>query len=169
MPYIAKPIDRDQVTISTMDSMVEWNSTARVIDHFVESLDLGKLDFEKTGPNYEVRPSYDPKSLLKLYLYGYRNDVRSSRKLAKACEVNIEVMWMMGGLKPDFRTISDFRKDNIKSLKGVFREFTERVTVDLETGFVSIDGSKFKAWNSKDRNFTIMKLDDRTSLRYPYR
>ena len=161
MPYIEKPIDRDQVTISTLDSMVEWDSTARVIDHFVECLDLGRLGFEKTGPNYEGRPSYDPKSLLKLYLYGYRNDVRSSRKLARACEVNIEVMWMMGGLKPDFRTISDFRKDNINSLNGVFREFTERVTVDLETGFVSIDGSKFKAWNSKDRNFTIMKLDDR--------
>ena len=161
MPYIAKPIDRDQVTISTLDSMVGWDSTARVIDHFVDCLDLDKLGFEKTGPNYEGRPSYDPQSMLKLYLYGYRNDLRSSRKLARACEVNVEVMWMMVGLKPDFRTISDFRKDNIKSLKGVFREFTERVTVDLKTGFVSIDGSKFKAWNSKDRNFTITKLDDR--------
>ena len=121
MPYIAKPIDCDQITMSTLESMVGWDSTARVIEHFVECLDHGKLGFEKTGPNFEGRPSYDPKSLLKLYLYGYRNDVCSSRKLAKACEVNIEVMWMMGGLRPDFRTISDFRKDNIKSLKGVFR------------------------------------------------
>ena len=109
MPYIAKPIDRDQVTISTLDSMVGWDSTARVIDHFVDCPDLDKLGFERTEPNFEGRPSYDPQSMLKLYLYGYRNGLRSSRKLARACEVNIEVMWMMGGLKPDFCT------ENIKS------------------------------------------------------
>jgi transposase len=161
MPYIAKPIDRNQVTIGTLDSMVDRNSIARVIDHFVNRLDLAELGFEKTEPSFEGRPCYDPQSMLKLYLYGYRKNIRSSRKLEAACEVNIEVMWMVGGLKPDFRTISDFRKDNIGSLRGVFREFVRRVTVDLETGFVSIDGSKFKAWNSKDRNFTVMKLDDR--------
>jgi transposase len=161
MPYIAKPIDRNQVTINTLDSMVDRNSTARVIDHFVNRLDLTELGFEKTKPSFEGRPCYDPRSMLKLYLYGYRKNIRSSRKLEAACEVNIEVMWMLGGLKPDFRTISDFRKENIDSLKGVFKEFVRRVTIDLKTGFVSIDGSKFKAWNSKDRNFTVMKLDDR--------
>jgi transposase len=141
--------------------MVDRNSTARVIDYFADCLDLARLGFEKTEPSIEGRPCYDPRSMLKLYLYGYRKNIRSSRKLEAACEVNIEVMWMMGGLKPDFRTISDFRKENIGSLRGVFKEFVRRVTVDLETGFVSIDGSKFKAWNSKDRNFTVMKLDDR--------
>lgn len=161
MPYIEKPIDRNQVTVSTLDDMVEWNSIARVIDCFVDSLDLEKLGFTKAEPAFEGRPSYDPQSMLKLYLYGYRKNIRTSRKLASACTVNIEVMWMLGGLKPDFRTVSDFRKDNIDRLKAVFKEFVRRVTVDLETGFVSIDGSKFEAWNGKDRNFTIMKLDDR--------
>lgn len=99
--------------------------------------------------------------MLKLYLYGYRKGIRSSRKLAAACITNIDVMWMLGGLRPDFRTVAEFRKDHVENLKGVFKEFLRRVTVDLETGYVSIDGSKFKAWNGKDRNFTIMKLDDR--------
>lgn len=161
MPYVVKPIDRNQVTMNTLDAMVEWDSIARVIDCFVDHLDLKELGFEKTKPSLEGRPCYDPQSLLKLYLYGYRKTIRSSRKLAAACITNIEVMWMLGGLRPDFRTISDFRKDNIDNLKGVFKEFLRRVTVDLETGYVSIDGSKFKAWNGKDRNFTIMKLDDR--------
>ncbi len=119
------------------------------------------MGFEKTEPSFEGRPCYDPQSMLKLYLYGYRNNIRSSRKLEAACVTNIEVMWMLGGLRPDFRTISDFRKDNADNLKEVFKEFLKRVTVDLETGYVSIDGSKFKAWNGKDSNFTIMKLDDR--------
>lgn len=161
MPYIVKPIDRNQVTMKTLDAMVEWDSIARVIDCFVDHLDLKELGFEKAEPSFEGRPCYDPHSLLKLYLYGYRKSIRSSRKLAAACITNIDVIWMLGGLRPDFRTISDFRKDNIKNLKGVFKEFLRRVTVDLETGYVSIDGSKFKAWNGKDRNFTIMKLDDR--------
>ena len=161
MPYIDKPIDRDQIVISSLDAMVDGESTARVIDCFVDHLDLEELGFDKAEPSFEGRPCYDPASMLKLYLYGYRNNIRSSRKLAAGCNVNIEIMWLMGGLTPDFRTISDFRKDNIDCLKKVFREFVRRVTVDLETGFVSIDGSKFRAWNSKDRNFTIMKLDDR--------
>lgn len=161
MPYVIKPINRNQVTMSTLNSMVEWDSIARVIDCFVDHLDLKELGFEKTEPSFEGRPCYDPQSLLKLYLYGYRKNIRSSRKLAEACVTNIEVMWMLGGLRPDFRTVSDFRKDNVDNLKGVFKEFLKRVTVDVETGYVSIDGSKFKAWNGKDSNFTITKLDDR--------
>ena len=81
--------------------------------------------------------------------------------LFRSCETNIEVMWMLGGLTPDFRTISDFRKDNIDCLKKVFKEFAKRITVDVKKGFISVDGSKFRAVNSKDRNFTLMKLDDR--------
>ncbi len=161
MPYIVKPINRNQAVINTLDSMVEWDSIARVIDCFVDHIDLKEMGFEKAEPCFEGRPCYDPQSMLKLYLYGYRNNIRSSRKLEVACVTNIEVMWMLGGLRPDFRTISDFRKDNADNLKEVFKEFLKRVTVDLETGYVSIDGSKFKAWNGKDSNFTIMKLDDR--------
>ena len=161
MPYMPKPIDRNQIKMDNLDSMVSWNSMARVIDCFVDHIDMTEMGFTKSEPCFEGRPCYDPQSLLKLFFYGYRNGIRSSRKLAKACENNIEVIWMLGGLTPDFRTIADFRKDNISNLKKVFKEFTRRVTVDMKTGFVSIDGSKFKAANSKDNNFTILKLDDR--------
>lgn len=161
MPYMEKPIDRHQVRMDTLDSMVPWDSMARVIDCFIEHVDLAEMGFSKVEPSYEGRPCYDPKSLLKLLYYGSKNDLRLSRKLAKACEINVEVMWMLGGLTPDFRTISDFRKDNVENLKKLFKEFNRRITVDLKTGFVSIDGSKFKAVNSKDRNFTIMMIDDR--------
>lgn len=161
MPYKIKPIDRDQVMICAFDSLVGKKSIARIIDAFVDNIDLAKFKFKKSKSAKTGRSSYDPASMLKLYIYGYRKNIRSSRKLAEACEVNIDIMWMLGGLKPDFRTIADFRKENIDCLKGVFKEFTKRVTVDLKTGFVSIDGSKFKAWNSKDANFTITKLDDR--------
>ncbi len=161
MPYIAKPIDRDQVMIMTFDSLVGCNSIARVIDHFVNNIDLAGMGFKNAVPSFEGRPGYPAECMVKLYLYGYRKNIRSSRKLEAACSVNLEVIWLMGGLKPDFRTISDFRKDNIDCMKKVYKEFVKRVTVDMETGFVSIDGSKFKAWNSKDRNFTVMKLDDR--------
>lgn len=161
MPYVPKPIDRYQVKVNSLDEMVPWNSMARVIDCFVDHLNLNEMGFTKTEPSEEGRPCYDPQSMVKLYFYGYRNGIRSSRKLSKACDINIEVMWMMGGLRPDFRTIADFRKENVSSLKKVFKEFTRRVTVDLATGYVSIDGSKFRAVNSKDNNFTILKLDDR--------
>lgn len=161
MPYIKAPIDRDQMMMTSYNDLVDPESMARVIDYFVNCLDLSMLGFNNTKPSEEGRPSYPPSNMLKLYLYGYRNDLRSSRKLEKGCKVNIELIWLVDGMQPDFRTISDFRKDNIDSLKGVFREFTRRITVDLKTGVLSVDGSKFDAWNGKDRNFTITKLDDR--------
>ena len=161
MPYITPTIDVDQVMITTFDALVSPESTARIIRHFIDNVDLGELGFKNTKPSFEGRPSYPPSSMAKLYLYGYRNNIRSSRKLARACEVNMEVKWLMSGLTPDFRVISDFRKDNIDCMKKLYHEFTRRVTVDVKTGDVSIDGSKFKAWNSKDRNFTIHKLEER--------
>lgn len=109
----------------------------------------------------EGRPPYDPKSLLKIYIYGSENGIKSSRKLAKSCKVNVEVRWMTGGVEPDFRTIADFRKDNTGSLKKIFKEFNRRVSGAVGWGFASVDGSKFRACNSKDRNFTKNKLDDR--------
>lgn len=161
MPYIEKPIDRNQVMITTFDELVAPDSTARIINYFIDNADLEEMGFQNTIPAVEGRPSYPPPNMAKLYLYGYRNKIRSSRKLARACEVNIEAKWLMEGLTPDFRVISDFRKNNIDCMKKLYHEFTRRVTVDIESGDVSIDGSKFKAWNSKDRNFTVHKLEER--------
>jgi transposase len=141
------------------DSFVEPDSIARLIDAFVESLDLSEFGVKEGSA--EGRPGYDPKGMLKLYIYGNRKGIRSSRKLAEACRINMEVQWMMGGVKPDFRTISDFRKDNIGCMKAVFHEFNKRISGAVEWGFTSIDGSKFQANNSKNNNFTKSKLDDR--------
>lgn len=158
MHYI-ESFDRNQMMMTTWDSMVDSESTARLIDAFVDSLDLSKYGVKEIAP--EGRPPYDPRSLYKLYIYGSDNGIKSSRKLAKSCKVNVEVKWMLGGVEPDFRTIADFRKDNIDSLKKIFREFNKRISGAVEWGFTSIDGSKFAACNSKDNNFTNNKLDDR--------
>lgn len=158
MGYVEKK-DRYQVTIATFDSLVARESTARLIDAFVDSLELTSYGIKECS--HTGRPPYDPRDLLKLYIYGNVNSIRSSRKLHNACEVNVEVMWMLGGVTPDFRTISDFRKINFKALKKIFREFNKRLSGEVEWGFSSVDGSKFKSDNSKDNNFTSSKLDDR--------
>ena len=158
MHYV-ESFDRNQVMMTTWDSMVDSESTARLIDAFVDSLDLSEYGVKEIAS--EGRPPYDPRSLYKLYIYGSDNGIKSSRKLAKSCKVNVEVKWMLGGVEPDFRTIADFRKDNIDSLKKIFREFNKRISGAVEWGFTSIDGSKFAACNSKDNNFTKNKLDDR--------
>lgn len=158
MHYV-KAFDRNQMMMTTWDSMVDPESTARLIDAFVDSLDLAGYGVREMAA--EGRPPYDPKSLLKIYIYGSENGIKSSRKLAKSCMVNVEVRWMTGGVEPDFRTIADFRKDNTDSLKKIFKEFNRRISGAVEWGFASVDGSKFRACNSKDRNFTKNKLDDR--------
>lgn len=160
MPFMPS-MDRNQMMICSLNSFVDSESIARVIDVFVESLDLKEMGFEKTEAAAEGRPPYRPQALLKLYLYGNRKQIRSSRKLSEACKINIEAKWLMEGLEPDFRTISEFRKNNIECMKGVFHEFNARLFEVLMKGFKSVDGSKFQAWNSKDRNFTANKLDDR--------
>lgn len=158
MHYV-EAFDRNQMMMTTWNSMVEPDSTARLIDAFVDSLNLSDYGLKEIAA--EGRPPYDPKSLLKLYIYGSDNGIKSSRKLAKSCRVNVEVKWMLGGVEPDFRTISDFRKENIDSLKKIFHEFNRRISGAVEWGFTSIDGSKFSACNSKSNNFTKNKLDDR--------
>lgn len=158
MPYV-KTFDRDQFMICSWDSLVDPESIARLIDAFVESLDLSKYEIKEASS--EGRPAYDPKGLLKLYIYGSRKGIRSSRKLAESCKTNLEVKWLIGGVEPDFRTISDFRKNNIDCIKSIFHEFNRRISGVVEWGFASIDGSKFTANNSKDNNFTKNKLDDR--------
>ena len=109
----------------------------------------------------EGGPSYDPKSLYKLYIYGNRKGIRSSRKLAESCRVNPEVKWMISGEERDFRTIEDFRKDNIDSLKEIFHEFNRRISGAVGWGFSSVDRTKIQVNNWKDNNFTKNKLDDR--------
>lgn len=158
MPYI-KTFDRDQMMFCSWDSFVDKQSIARIIDAFIDSLDMQKVGVKQVA--VEGRPGYDPRGMFKLYIYGNRKGIRSSRKLADACATNIEVKWMLGGVEPDFRTISDFRKGNVSSLKKVFHEFNRRISGAVEWGFTSIDGSKINACNSKDRNFTKNKLDDR--------
>ena len=158
MHYV-QGFDRNQMMMTTWDSMVDPESTARLIDAFVESLKLD--DYNVKVLSSEGRPPYDPKAMFKLYIYGSENGIESSRKLAKSCRVNMEVKWMIRGVEPDFRTICTFRKENIDSLKKLFDEFNKRLSGEVEWGFTSIDGSKFAACNSKDNNFTKNKLDDR--------
>ena len=158
MHYV-KGFDRDQMMMTSWGALVSPTSTARLIDAFVDSLNLAEFDVKELAS--EGRPPYDPKSLFKLYIYGSDNGIKSSRRLEHSCKVNIEVKWLMGGVEPDFRTISDFRKKNIDSLKKIFNEFNKRISGAVEWGFSSIDGSKFNACNSKDKNFTKNKLDDR--------
>lgn len=158
MPYISG-FDRRQFMYCSWDTFVDKESIARLIDAFVNSLDLETYGVKAVSA--EGRPSYDPKSLYKLYIYGSRKGIRSSRKLAESCKVNLEVKWMLQGVEPDFRTISDFRKDNIDSMKEIFHEFNRRISREVEWGFSSVDGSKIQANNSKDNNFTKNKLDDR--------
>lgn len=160
MPHIQE-MDRNQMMMCSLDSLVDQESIARVIDAFVEGLDMKKMGFEKVEAAPEGRPGYASRSMLKLYLYGNEKTVRSSRRLNEACRLNVEVKWLMGGLEPDFRTISDFRKSNIDCLKRVFHEFNRRLSKVLVKGFLSVDGSKFRANNAKDNNFTANKLDDR--------
>ena len=158
MGYV-QGVDRNQATIVTLDVMVAPDSEARLVDAFVDSLDLEKLGFRP--PAAEGRPAYDPRSMLKLYVWGYRKGIRSSRKLAASCRENVEAMWLVSGVRPYFRTISDFRKDNAEAMREVFRALVERLSGAVAWGFCSVDGSKFRASNSKANNFTAAKLDDR--------
>jgi transposase len=144
-----------------IDDYVSDDNPVRFIEAFVDNLDLNELGFSRTQPAHTGRPAYDPADLLKLYIYGYINRLRSSRLLERECSRNLELLWLMRKLRPDFKTIADFRKDNAEPIKKVCREFTLLCKrLELFGGeFVAIDGSKFKAQNSKRRNFTREKLD----------
>lgn len=145
-----------------IDDYVTDDNSVRFIEAFVDNLDLEALGFSRTQPAHTGRPAYSPADLLKLYVYGYLNRTRSSRSLEKECSRNVELIWLMRKLKPDFKTIADFRKDNTEAIKRVCREFTllcKRLEL-FGREFVAIDGSKFKAQNSKRRNFTAKKLDE---------
>lgn len=152
---------RTQATLfpDSLDDYISEENAIRVIDAFIDSLDLAKLGF-KTVPADTGRPAYHPSTLLKLFVYGYLNRVQSSRRLEREAGRNVELMWLLGGLAPDFKTIADFRKDNGKGIKNTCRTFIGlcREMNMFTDAIVAIDGSKFKAVNSKENNYTPKKL-----------
>ncbi|MDR7308940.1 IS1182 family transposase [Rhodoferax saidenbachensis] len=157
--------DRQQVTLlpECLDDFIAEDNTVRVVDAFVGELDMVALGFEGANPASTGRPSYHPAVMLKLYLYGYLNRIQSSRRLERECQRNVELMWLTGRLSPDFKTIADFRRDNSAGIRNVCHRFV-MLCRDLKLfsqAVVAIDGSKFKAVNSRDCNFTSGKIDKR--------
>ena len=164
MSRFIKGESRSQITLfpEAVDEYIEEDNPVRVIDVFVDDLDLSTLDF-KTVPADTGRPAYHPGVMLKLFIYGYLNRVQSSRRLEREAGRNVELMWLLGRLAPDFKTIADFRKDNTKAISRVCREFVLLCRkLDLfADSLVAIDGSKFKAVNNRNRNFTRAKIKHR--------
>lgn len=146
-----------------LDEYIAETNPVRVVDVYVDELDLGKLGFEGIDPAATGRPAYHPSVLLKIYIYGYLNRIQSSRRLEREAQRNVELMWLTGRLMPDFKTIANFRKDNGEAIRSVCKQF---VVLCQQLGLfsealVAIDGSKFKAVNNRDRNFTSAKLQRR--------
>jgi transposase len=157
--------DRRQVTLlpECLDDYMADDNPVRVVEAFVEELDLEALGFARAAPALTGRPAYHPSVLLKIYIYGYLNRVASSRRLERECQRNVELMWLTGRLAPDFKTIADFRRDSGAAIRKVCRQFVVlcRELKLFTQAVVAIDGSKFKAVNSRDRNFTPTKIDRR--------
>lgn len=148
---------RGQITLlpDCIEDLIDSNNPVRVIDTFIDRLNIEACGFNRAEPNSTGRPSYDPRDLLKLYVYGYFNKIRSSRKLMIECSRNIELFYLLNRLNPDFRTISDFRKNNAKAIKNAFRAFVKLcLKLNLyHKELISIDGSKFRAVNSKINSY----------------
>jgi len=157
--------DRKQVALlpECLDDFVAEDNSIRVVDAFVDELDLSTLGFNSVTPASTGRPSYHPALMLKIYVYGYLNRVPSSRRLERECQRNLELMWLTGRLAPDFKTIADFRRDNGQAIRNVCRQFVVlcRQLNLFANAVVAIDGSKFKAVNAHDSNFTRGKLEKR--------
>ena len=157
--------DRGQSTLfpECLEDWVDEDNPVRVIDAFVDKLDLSRVGFDGVVPEATGRPSYHPAALLKLYIYGYLNRVQSSRRLEREAGRNVEVMWLTSRLIPDHKTIADFRKDSGGAIKQVCVQFVElcRLMGLLTNASVAIDGSKFKAVNNRDKNFTRGKVERR--------
>jgi len=157
--------DRQQVTLlpECLDDFIAEDNTVRIVDAFIGELDLAALGFDSATPAATGRPSYHPSVLLKLYLYGYLNRIQSSRRLERECQRNVELMWLTGRLAPDFKTIADFRRDNGKGIRNVCRRFVMlcRELKLFTEAVVAIDGSKFKAVNNRERNYTPGKIERR--------
>jgi len=161
-------IDREQITLfpEALDDYVSLENPVRFIDAFVATLDLVELGFTHAVPHELGRPPYNPADLLRLYIYGYLNRIRSRRHLEREANRNVELMWLLRRLAPDFKTIADFRKDNAQAIRGVCREFIAfcRQLRLFGGQVVAIDGSKFKAVNARHRNFSARKLKNQTEV-----
>jgi transposase/conjugal transfer/entry exclusion protein len=157
--------DRSQSTLfpERLDDYIAEDNPVRAIEVFVDELDLYKLGFDGMQPEATGRPAYHPSTLLKIYIYGYLNRIQSSRRLERETQRNVELIWLTGKLMPDFKTIADFRRDNGQAIRSVCREFIVLCRqLDLfSEAIVAIDGSKFKAVNNRDKNFTDRKLKAR--------
>jgi transposase len=158
-------IDRNQVTLlpESLDDFVAEESPIRVVDVFVDQLNLFQLGFDGAEPAATGRPSYHPSVLLKIYIYGYLNQLQSSRRLEREAQRNVELMWLTGRLSPDFKTIADFRKDHGDAIRLVCREFVQlcRRLKLFTDGVIAVDGSKFKGVNNRDKNFNEHKVQVR--------
>jgi transposase len=157
--------DRRQVTLlpDCLDDYVTEDNPVRIVDVFIDELDLAALGFVGIVPEMTGRPSYHPATLLKIYLYGYLNRIQSSRRLERETQRNIELMWLTGRLMPDFKTIADFRRDNGPAIRAACAQFVvlcRRLNL-FTRAVVAIDGSKFKAVNNRDKNFTVAKVAKR--------
>ena len=161
MKRFIEGLDRSQTILlpECIDDYVDEDNPVRAVDAFVDMLDLSAIGFD-VEPEATGRPGYHPATMLKLYLYGYFNQVQSSRKLERECGRNLELIWLMGRLKPDFKTIADFRRDNGPAIRKVCRQFIALCRdIDLlDASLVAIDGSKFKAVNAKAKSYTREKL-----------
>jgi transposase len=157
--------DRMQQTLlpNSLEDYVSEENPVRVIEVFIDELDLAALGFAGMTPAATGRPAYHPSTLLKIYLYGYLNRLQSSRRLEREAQRNVELMWLVGRLAPDFKTIADFRKDNGEAIRAVCRQFVElcRQLGLFTRAVIAIDGSKFKAVNNRDKNFTVAKVGKR--------
>lgn len=161
MTRFIEGVFRDQVTLlpESLDDYVAEDNPVRVVYAFIDMLDLGELGFV-LEPKATGRPGYHPGLMLRIYLYGYLNQVQSSRRLERECGRNLELLWLTGRLKPDFKTIADFRKDNGPAIRKVCQQFVAlcRDIKLLDSDIVAIDGSRFKAVNSKANSYTPGKL-----------
>src|SRR3974390_600180 len=150
--------DRMQQTLlpNSLEDYVNEESPVRVIEVFIDELDLAALGFAGMTPAATGRPAYHPATLLKIYLYGYLNRIQSSRRLERETERNIELMWLTGRLMPDFKTMADCRRDNGRAIRAACAQFVvlcRRLSL-FTRAVVAVDGSKFKAVNNRDKNFT---------------
>ncbi len=165
MKRFIEGVDRSQTTLfpDRLEDWVDDDNPVQVIDIFVDELDLFDLGFDRVAPKRMGRPAYHPAVMLKLYIYGYLNRIQSSRRLEREAGRNVEVMWLVGRLAPDHKTIADFRKDNGAAIRKVCAQFVALCRqLDLfAEACVAIDGSKFKAVNSRDRNVTRAKMKRR--------
>lgn len=153
--------DRHQLFFGSLEEQILANDPVRFLDAFVDKLNLVKLGFVVKEIQVEGRPSFEPKLFLKIYLYGYQNGIRSSRRLEKECRRNIEMQWLCGKLAPNYHSIADFRKLNGKALQNMFKLFVSFLReADLVGGkTIAIDGTKSRAHNGKKNNYTARKLD----------